>query len=103
VTAAPLYDLDRAARAGGWEDDQIETGRSVARILHATAMQYGMRGTPLVPSVFLEDVTDTVATQLYDSGVLENALWLSSMHNSLTDMYRDLCEQVREAKEGQTA
>lgn len=91
-----LYDLNRAARAGGFEDD-MAIGREAARRLHAILRRRTDTGESLdtkeMRTEFFHDVAD-----LWEGDACGNALWLAVMSNTFNALLSDLSAQVREAR-----
>lgn len=90
------YDLDRAARAGGFEDD-LETGREIARRLHAI-FQRRLDTESLDHSVVRTEWLDAIA-DLWEGDPFSNTMWLATISNTYAALVRDLGQQAREAKE----
>jgi len=90
------YDLNRAARAGGFEDD-IELGQVVARRLHAILKRRTENGESLdskdMRTEFFHEVAD-----LWEGDPCGNPMWLAAMSNTFNAMLSDLSAQVREAR-----
>jgi hypothetical protein len=91
------YDLDRAARAGGFESE-MDLGREVARIMHSAISARIRDKEPVSALQVAIDTVHGVAEELYDEDPRPNGFWLSVMHNSVNDMYRDLRDQCAEAQ-----
>lgn len=93
---AVRYDLDRAATAGGFDDD-METGREVARRLHATLRRLTDSG---VPHTAKDVVTETIhaIADLWEGDATGNSMWLAAISNTLNAMLADLSQQIRDAR-----
>lgn len=100
MTLEATYDLDRAARAGGFEHD-LPTGREVARCLHTT-----LRDNPTTAFTsahvdrIVEEVLDNIC-DLWEETPEANTLWLAAMHNAIIAMLRDLLAQRSQARAAQ--
>lgn len=90
------YDLDRAAKAGGFDDD-LEMGREVACRLHATLRRLTDSG---VPHTAKDVVTETihVIADLWEGDATGNSMWLAAISNTLNAMLADLSQQIRDAR-----
>lgn len=87
----PLYDLDRAARAAGFEND-LDFGREVARRFRAVLTQH----TPgaLMLGEFIDAVID-----MWEGNPTSDPLWLATVSNAYNALAKDYKAQVHEAKE----
>lgn len=94
MSTTTLYDRDRAARVGGFEGD-MDLGREVARIMHSAVAATLREGRPVAGLQIVMDTIVGVAEELYDEDPRSNTLWLSAMHNSVSDMYRGPSGAVR--------
>jgi hypothetical protein len=90
------YDLDRAAMAGGFEDD-MDTGREVALRLHTILKRRTDNSESIdtkdIRTEFFHDVAD-----LWEGDPCGNSMWLAAMSNTFNAMLSDLSAQVREAR-----
>lgn len=87
--SGPVYDLDRAARAGGFEDD-LELGRKVAR-----AFREATNGRKRFSEVL--DAAIPPIAELWHDGAGEDPMWLAAMSDALGEMWTDLWNQRAEA------
>lgn len=90
------YDLDRAARAGGFQDD-LDTGLIMARRLHAILRRRTDNGASLDSKEVRNEWFDSVA-DLWEGDPFVNTMWLAAMSNTFNAMLSDLSAQVREAR-----
>jgi hypothetical protein len=91
---AGQYDLDRAARSGGYGDD-LTMGRIVARaLLHRTRAPIAA-GEIRLPFEVVDDVIDAVLMELHAAGPTHPS-WYPTTQQAVNRMYRDLIEQHRE-------
>lgn len=90
------YDLDRAAQAGGFEDDLV-LGREVARRLHAALKARTVPETPVNVDAVLGDTLTAVEDLWEPIPEHERGMWAAAMSNALVDMLRDVRAQTREA------
>jgi hypothetical protein len=95
VDAVP-YDLDRAARAGGFDDDP-EMGREVARRLHATLRRLTDSAEPHTAKDVVTETIHDIA-DLWEGDATGNSMWLAAISNTLNAMLADLSQQIRDAR-----
>lgn len=90
------YDLDRAARAGGFDDD-LEMGREVARRLHATLARLTSASEPFIAKTVVVETIHEIA-DLWEGDATSNSMWLAATSNTLNAMLSDLSQQIRDAR-----
>jgi len=95
VSCTP-YDLDRAALAGGFEDD-LDLGREVARRLHAVLKRRTDNRESLDTKDMRTEFFHRVA-DLWEGDPCANSMWLAAMSNTFNAMLADVSAQVREAR-----
>lgn len=93
--ASTAYDLDRAARAGGFDDD-METGREIAHRLHAI-FQRRLDTESLDHNVVRTEWIHAIA-DLWEGDPCGNTMWLATISNTYAALVRDLGQQAREAR-----
>lgn len=90
------YDLDRAARAGGFEDD-MWTGHECAHRLHNILRRRTDNRESLDAKEMRNEFFNAVA-DLWEGDPFVNSMWLAAMSNTFNVMLSDLSAQVREAR-----
>lgn len=90
------YDLSRAARSGGFEDD-IELGQEVARRLHAILRRRTDNRESLDHVEMRNEWIDSIS-DLWEGDPSSNTMWLATISNTYNALIRDLSAQVREAR-----
>jgi hypothetical protein len=93
---AVRYDLDRAAKAGGFEDD-LEMGREVARRLHSTLLRLTDSGVPHTAKDVVIGTIHAIA-DLWEGDATGNSMWLAAISNTLNAMLADLSQQIRDGR-----
>ena len=91
------YDLDRAAKAGGFDDDDLEIGREVALRLHAVLTERTKAGDLGTAKDVVTDTIHNIA-DLWEGDPTGNSMWLAEISNTLNAMLRDLSMQISEAR-----
>jgi hypothetical protein len=96
------YDLTRAARAGGFDED-LELGRAVAVRLHDAVRAHTVAGQPTDVDAVIDAALSSIADLFDPLPEHERGGWLAAMTNALVEMLRDVQAQAREALDGVSA
>lgn len=86
----PLYDLDRAAIAAGFEND-LDFGRELARRFRAILKPH--LPLALTLGAFIEAIAD-----MWEGNPTGNTIWLATVSNAYSSLAKDFNAQVREAR-----